>query len=63
MPYVRERFFKGGDFDGFAHIRAAAHKWCLEVAGLLIHGTTHRQPLVVFQDEERDALLPWDREP
>ena len=28
-----------------------------------IHGTTRRKPLVVFQDEERDALLPWDGEP
>ena len=28
-----------------------------------IHGATLKQPLVVFQDEERDALLPWDEEP
>ena len=28
-----------------------------------IHGTTRRKPLVVFQDEERDTLLPWDGEP
>ena len=28
-----------------------------------IHGTTRRKPLVVFQDEERDALLPWGGEP
>ena len=28
-----------------------------------IHGTTRRKPLVVFQDEERAALLPWDGEP
>ena len=62
VPYVRERFFKGGDFDDLAHIRAAAPKWCLEVAGLRIHGTTRKKPLVVFQDEERDAL-PWAGEP
>ncbi len=28
-----------------------------------IHGTTRRKPLVVFQDEERHTLLPWDGEP
>ena len=28
-----------------------------------IHGTIRRKPLVVFQEEERDALLPWDGEP
>ena len=33
VQYVRERFFKGADFHGFVHVRAAAPKWCLEVAG------------------------------
>ncbi len=63
VPYARERFFKGADFDGFAHVRAAAPKWCLEVAGMRIHGTTRKKPLVVFQDEERHTLLPWDGVP
>ena len=63
VPYARERFFKGADFDGFTHIRAAAPRWCLEVAGQRIHGTTRKKPLVVFQDEERHTLLPWDGEP
>ena len=63
MSYVRERLFKGGSFNGLAHLRAEAQRWCLEVAGQRIHGTTRRQPLVVFQDEERHALLPWDGEP
>ena len=44
VPYARERFFKGADFDDFTHVRAAAPKWCLEVAGMRIHGTTHKQP-------------------
>ena len=51
---------KVADFDDFTHVRAAAPKWCLEVAGMRIHGTTHKKPLVVFQDEERHALIPWD---
>ena len=61
--HARERFFKGADFDDFTHVRAAAPKWCLEVAGMRIHGTTHKQPLVIFQDEERHTLLPWDGVP
>ena len=60
VPYARERFFKGAEFDDFTHVRAAAPKWCLEVAGMRIHGTTHKKPLVVFQDEERHTLIPWD---
>ena len=43
-----------------ADVRMQAQRWCSQVAGLRIHGTTLRQPLVVFQDEERQALLPWD---
>ena len=40
VPYVRKHFFKGEDFDGLPHLRAAAPKWCPEVAALRIHGTT-----------------------
>ena len=63
VSYVRERLFKGGDFHGLAHLRTEAQRWCLEVAGMRTHGTTRRLPLVVFQDEERHALLHWDGEP
>ena len=62
VPYARERFFKGGEFSGLADVREQAQRWCRDVAGLRIHGTTRRKPLVVFQDEEREALIPWDGE-
>ena len=51
VPYARERFFEGTDLDDFTHVRAASPKWCLEVAGMRIHGPTCKKPLVVFQDE------------
>ena len=63
VPYVRERFFKGGEFTGLSDMRSAARRWCLEVAGQRIHGTTRRQPLAVFRQEERHALGEWDAEP
>ncbi len=63
VQYVRERFFKGGDFRDLPHLREEAPRWCRDVAGQRIHGTTRRKPLEVFQDEERQALLPWDGEP
>ena len=62
IQYARERFFKGGEFRDLADVREQAVRWCRDVAGLRIHGTTHRKPLAVFQDEERQALLPWDGE-
>ena len=63
VPYVRERFFKGGEFTGLSDMRSAARRWCLEVAGQRIHGTTRRQPLTVFRQEERHTLGEWDAEP
>ena len=63
VPYVRERFFKGGEFTGLSDMRSAARRWCLEVAGQRIHGTTRKQPLVVFRQEERHTLGEWDAEP
>ena len=48
VPYVRERFFKGGDFRDLDDVREQAVRWCRDVAGLRIHGTTRRKPLVVF---------------
>lgn len=63
IRYVRERFFKGGNFIHMADLRKQARQWCLGIAGNRVHGTTHRLPLVVFQDEEQDKLLPFDGEP
>ena len=63
IPYARERFFKGGQFNGLTDLRQQAKHWCLEVAGQRVHGTTQRLPLVVFQEEEQSKLLPWDGEP
>ena len=63
VQYARERFFKGAEFKDLAHLRSEAVRWCRDVAGMRIHGTTRRQPLQVFLDEERDVLLPWDGEP
>ena len=63
VQYVRERFFKGSDFKDLAHLRDEAARWCRDVAGLRTHGTTRRQPLQVFVDEEFRILAPWDGEP
>lgn len=63
VRYVRERLFKGGDFSGLADLRMQARRWCLEVAGQRVHGTTCRLPLVVFQEEEQASLLTYDGEP
>jgi hypothetical protein len=63
VPYVRERLWKGGTFIDLADVRTQAERWCREVAGTRVHGTTRKLPLVVFQDGERAHLLPYDGAP
>jgi transposase len=63
IQYVRERFWKGGTFADLADVRAQAERWCREVAGQRVHGTTRQVPRVVFEDQERAALLAWDGVP
>lgn len=59
MPYVRERWFAGETFsDDLAVMRDSAERWCREVAGARIHGTTRRVPREVFEAEELAHLKP-----
>ena len=53
VQYVRERFFKGSNFDTLEEMRLAAGRWRLNVAGLRVHGTTRRQPLQVSLFSEK----------
>jgi transposase len=63
IHYVRERFWKGGTFTDLADARRQAERWCREVAGQRVHGTTRQLPRIVFEDQERAALLAWDGVP
>lgn len=59
IQYVRERWFKGERFGGdLPTIQAHAARWCREVAGVRIHGTTRKVPLEVFEGQEQSCLLP-----
>lgn len=58
VPYVRENFFKGEQFTNRDHAQKEAEKWCRDTAGLRIHGTTRKRPLIAFEEEEKQHLLP-----
>ncbi len=58
VPYVRENFYRGEHWMGLKDMQQGARRWCLEVAGQRIHGTTHQRPLVVFEEQEKKALRP-----
>ncbi len=61
--FVRNRFYKGGSFRDIVDGQAQATRWCLEIAGQRVHGTTRLQPLAVFEQIEQATLVPWDGEP
>jgi transposase len=63
IPFIRSDFWQGRCFSNLAEINAALQTWCLEVAGMRIHGTTRQRPLEVFEQIERPALLPLPAEP
>ncbi len=58
VPYVREHCFRGETWLDVAHGQREARRWCREVAGQRIHGTTRQRPLVVFERVEPAALHP-----
>jgi len=62
IAYVRENFFRGEQWLDRDHVQRAAIRWCLKVAGTRTHGTTRKRPLAVFENTEKAALKPLERE-
>jgi transposase len=59
VAYVRERWFAGEVFPSdLAMIREHAARWCQDVAGARVHGTTRRVPREVYDAEERPHMQP-----
>jgi len=58
VPYVRESFWEGEDFESLEQAQKQAVWWCLNTAGRRTHGTTRKQPVAVFEAEEKPLLKP-----
>jgi len=58
VQYLRENFFRGEAWVDLEHVRREARRWCTEVAGKRVHGTTRQQPFAVFTTVEQSALSP-----
>jgi transposase len=58
VPYVRSNFFAGEDFRDLNDCRARAERWCGQVAGMRVHGTTRLHPAEVFATDEAPKLKP-----
>jgi len=63
--YAQASCFAGRELGRLEEIRRAARRWCLEVAGRRVHGTTGEAPLAAFAQREQAALqplpaVPWE---
>jgi len=66
VPYARDSFFAGraGEFENLVAMQVDALRWSREVANQRQCRPLERvAPQVVFDAEERDALLPLPRDP
>jgi hypothetical protein len=63
IPYIRDSFWSGREFTSIEEINKQAAQWCLKLAGLREHGTTHQQPLTLFRLAEEKELKPLPMTP
>jgi transposase len=56
VRYVK-RFLRGKAFESLDHLNVTLSQWIATVADVRLHGTTHRRPIELFE-EERGLLLP-----
>lgn len=52
VAFVRESWFDGEHFADLADARRSAEKWCRDVAGGRVHGTTRRVPREHYEQDE-----------
>ena len=63
VKYVKRNFIAPrGDLD-VDGLRLELGPWVREVAGMRVHGTTHRRPLEVFEQIEKAVMLPLPTTP
>lgn len=63
VGYVKDNFLATFEGETLQAANRQVRQWCLETAGLRIHGTTKQQPLQRFEQTERAALQPLPTEP
>jgi len=56
VSYVRESWFAGEQFEHMQAARESALRWCRDVAGSRIHGTTRAVPREIFERDELPLL-------
>jgi len=57
VQYVRGSFFSGEQFLNLSDAQRRAERWCSDVAGMRVHGTTQLRPIEDFRAREAELLL------
>jgi transposase len=63
VHYVKRNFLAGREPTRSGELNQALWRWCREIAGQRIHGTTKHRPLMRFEQTEQATLLPLPRIP
>ncbi len=63
IPYIRDSFWSDRNFNSQEEINRQATQWCLRIAGVREHGTTHKPPLTLFRLAEEKELRPLPMSP
>ena len=63
VGYVKHNALAGRAFASFEELQGHLAWWMVAVADQRVHGTTHEQPAVRFEREERQALRPLPSRP
>lgn len=56
VPFVRESCFDGETLLSLADAREHAERWCRDVAGARVHGTTRQVPREAFEADEKPHM-------
>ncbi|MBC8428724.1 MAG: IS21 family transposase [FCB group bacterium] len=56
VKYVKKAYCDGRHRLSPAELNRSVRSWCMKEAGTRIHGTTKEQPMILFKEEEREAL-------
>jgi transposase len=62
VKYLKRNFLRGRSFHDIVDLQTQIDQWNAEIADLRIHGTTHEQPSVRFE-QERSALIATRGQP
>jgi transposase len=63
VRFVKRSFLAGQQFTDIREANQKLATWVRERAGTREHGTTHQQPLALFETHERQSLLPLPGDP